>query len=108
MWWNVQVALSITSSHLLCMQIILSVAEHHSNLVPWHMLAARTGAKLRFVPLTKDGTELDMAVSLSFVSSITKKYLLMFALCCMQPFRHCCHAAGVCKQSHYEQLPSQM
>ena len=28
------------------------------------MLAARTGAKLRFVPLTKDGTELDMAVRL--------------------------------------------
>lgn len=48
--------------YLVCLQIILSVAEHHSNLVPWHMLAARTGAKLRFVPLTKDGTELDMAV----------------------------------------------
>ena len=45
------------------MQIILSVAEHHGNLVPWQLLAARTGAVLRFVPLTKDKSELDMAVS---------------------------------------------
>ena len=28
-------------------QIILSVAEHHSNLVPWQMLAQRTGAVLK-------------------------------------------------------------
>lgn len=46
------------------MQIILSVAEHHGNLVPWQLLAARTGAVLRFVPLTKDKTELDMAVGI--------------------------------------------
>ncbi len=44
------------------LQIILSVAEHHGNLVPWQLLAARTGAVLRFVPLTKDNSELDMAV----------------------------------------------
>src|SRR6476469_5854038 len=29
---------------------------HHSNLVPWQMLAERTGAKLRFVPVNEDGT----------------------------------------------------
>lgn len=59
------------------MQIILSVAEHHSNLVPWHMLAARTGAKLRFVPLTKNGTELDMAVCLSMMSGIQHVYVYL-------------------------------
>ncbi|KAL3146011.1 hypothetical protein ABBQ38_015368 [Trebouxia sp. C0009 RCD-2024] len=53
-------------------EIILSVAEHHSNLVPWHMLAARTGAKLRFVPLIKDGTELDMAEFHNLVNPKTK------------------------------------
>ena len=73
------------------MQIILSVAEHHSNLVPWHMLAARTGAKLHFVPLTKDGTELDMTVCLSLLSSIKKRRLPMAALSCMQWF---CHAVA--------------
>ena len=30
--------------------------EHHSNLVPWQLLAERTGAKLRFVPVADDGT----------------------------------------------------
>ncbi|NDJ36987.1 MAG: cysteine desulfurase [Chloroflexi bacterium] len=29
--------------------------EHHANLVPWQMLAARTGATLRYVPVTPDG-----------------------------------------------------
>lgn len=41
-------------------QIILSVAEHHANLVPWQLLAARTGAVLRHVRLTPDRTQLDM------------------------------------------------
>ncbi|KAJ7538729.1 hypothetical protein O6H91_11G061400 [Diphasiastrum complanatum] len=35
-------------------EILLSVAEHHSNLVPWQMVAQRTGAVLKFVDLTKD------------------------------------------------------
>ena len=30
--------------------------EHHSNLVPWQLLAERTGARLRFVPVQDDGT----------------------------------------------------
>ena len=36
--------------------ILLTEMEHHSNLVPWQMLAERTGARLRFVPVTEDGT----------------------------------------------------
>ena len=36
--------------------ILLTEMEHHSNLVPWQLLAERTGAKLRFVPVTDDGT----------------------------------------------------
>eukprot|EP00466_Bigelowiella_natans_P006634 jgi/Bigna1/147067/aug1.128_g21775 len=35
-------------------EIILSVMEHHSNLVPWQNLAERKGAILRFVPLSND------------------------------------------------------
>jgi cysteine desulfurase/selenocysteine lyase len=34
----------------------LSVAEHHSNLVPWQILAQKTGAVLRFVNLTPEET----------------------------------------------------
>lgn len=40
-------------------EIILSVAEHHSNLVPWQLIAQRTGAVLKHVSLTAS-QELDM------------------------------------------------
>jgi cysteine desulfurase/selenocysteine lyase len=36
--------------------ILLTEMEHHSNLVPWQLLAGRTGARLRFVPVADDGT----------------------------------------------------
>jgi cysteine desulfurase/selenocysteine lyase len=35
-------------------QIMLSVLEHHSNIVPWQMVAERTGAEIDVVPLTVD------------------------------------------------------
>ena len=35
--------------------IILTEMEHHSNLVPWQMLAAERGIKLEFIPVTGDG-----------------------------------------------------
>ncbi|MEL7224853.1 MAG: aminotransferase class V-fold PLP-dependent enzyme, partial [Cyanobacteria bacterium J06576_12] len=34
-------------------EIVLSVMEHHSNLVPWQLIAKRTGAVLKHVPLDK-------------------------------------------------------
>ncbi|MEO0757783.1 MAG: SufS family cysteine desulfurase [Cyanobacteria bacterium J06648_16] len=37
-------------------EIILSVMEHHSNLVPWQLIAQRTGAVLRHVQLTDEQT----------------------------------------------------
>ncbi len=41
-------------------EILLTEMEHHSNIVPWQQLAERSGAKIRWVPIT-DGFELDMA-----------------------------------------------
>ena len=35
--------------------VVLTEMEHHSNLVPWQLLAQRTGARLEFVPVTDDG-----------------------------------------------------
>ncbi len=40
-------------------EIILTEMEHHSNIVPWQQLAERTGAIIRWIPLTEDG-QLDM------------------------------------------------
>ncbi|MBA4209846.1 MAG: cysteine desulfurase [Parvibaculum sp.] len=37
-------------------EIILSVLEHHSNIVPWHFLRERHGAVLKFVPALDDGS----------------------------------------------------
>ncbi len=36
-------------------RILLSMLEHHSNIVPWQLLAERVGAHIDVVPLTKDG-----------------------------------------------------
>jgi len=36
-------------------EIVVTVMEHHSNLVPWQLLARRTGAKLRFIELDDQG-----------------------------------------------------
>ena len=40
--------------------LLLTEMEHHSNLVPWQLLAQRTGAKLVFLPITGDLGLLDM------------------------------------------------
>jgi len=40
--------------------IILTEMEHHSNLVPWHMLAAEKKLRLEFIPVTPEGL-LDLA-----------------------------------------------
>lgn len=52
-------------------EIVISVMEHHSNLVPWQMLAERTGAVLRFVSLTPEMT-FDLDHYRSLLSSRTK------------------------------------
>jgi cysteine desulfurase/selenocysteine lyase len=36
-------------------EIVLSEMEHHSNIVPWQLLARRTGARLRYVGLDEEG-----------------------------------------------------
>lgn len=40
-------------------EIVLTEMEHHANIVPWQMVAAATGARIRVVPVTEAG-ELDM------------------------------------------------
>lgn len=46
-------------------RILISQLEHHSNIVPWQMLAQRKGAVLDICPLTEDGRiDLDVAAEL--------------------------------------------
>jgi cysteine desulfurase/selenocysteine lyase len=54
-------------------EIVVSVAEHHSNLVPWQMAAQRTGACLRWFDVTADGRlDLDRAAAERLVNERTK------------------------------------
>jgi len=52
-------------------EIVLSIMEHHSNIVPWHFLRERHGAVLRWVGLTEDGS-LDMADLAAAIGPKTK------------------------------------
>ncbi len=52
-------------------EIVLSVMEHHSNIVPWHFLRDRYGAVLKWVSLNEDGS-LDMDAYQNALSERTK------------------------------------
>jgi cysteine desulfurase / selenocysteine lyase len=52
-------------------EVILSVMEHHSNLIPWQLVAQKTGARLQFVQLTPE-EEFDFGHYQSLVNERTK------------------------------------
>ncbi len=52
-------------------EIILTVMEHHSNIVPWQLMAARRGVEIKVVPILPDGS-LDMEVYESLFSERTR------------------------------------
>ncbi|NRA45920.1 MAG: SufS family cysteine desulfurase [Oligoflexales bacterium] len=52
-------------------EIVLTVSEHHSNLVPWHQLAAKIGIVIKYIPL-KDNLRLDLEAAKELISSKTK------------------------------------
>lgn len=52
-------------------EIVLTGMEHHSNIVPWQLLAERSGAVIRVVPVTDEG-ELDLAAYEALLSDRTR------------------------------------
>ncbi|MFH1588946.1 MAG: cysteine desulfurase [archaeon] len=52
-------------------EILLTEMEHHSNIVPWQIIAKEKELKLKFVEVTKDGT-LDLESFKSLISNKTK------------------------------------
>lgn len=52
-------------------EIIISNMEHHSNIVPWYLLAQEKGAVLKVIPITEDG-ELEMEAFEKLLSPKTK------------------------------------
>jgi cysteine desulfurase / selenocysteine lyase len=54
-------------------EIVLTIMEHHSNIVPWHFIRERQGAKLVWVPVGDDGSfDLD-----AFAASLTDRTKLV-------------------------------
>ena len=82
-------------------EIVVSQLEHHSNLVPWQMLAQHTGATLRYIPIVVDGS-LDLEEAQRLLNPRTK--LLAFnhisnALGTVNPVKQLtewAHAVGAC------------
>tara|TARA_R110001592_G_scaffold253585_3_gene516684 strand:+ start:157 stop:1407 length:1251 start_codon:yes stop_codon:yes gene_type:complete len=52
-------------------EIIVSALEHHSNIVPWQMLCEKTGAILKVIPMTDEGS-LDMKIYHQLLNDHTK------------------------------------
>lgn len=68
-------------------EIILSVMEHHSNLVPWQLIAQQTGAVLKFVELTET-EEFNLEQFKSLISDETRLVSVMHVsntLGCINP-----------------------
>jgi len=59
-------------------EILLTEMEHHSNLVPWQLVAQETGAALQFVGLTAEG-ELDQAHAKALLTERTKLFAVTHA-----------------------------
>jgi cysteine desulfurase/selenocysteine lyase len=76
-------------------EIVLSTMEHHSNIVPWQLMAERTGAILRVVPVT-DAGELDLEAYQRLLGPRTKLVALTWvsnALGTVNPVRQVVEAA---------------
>jgi cysteine desulfurase/selenocysteine lyase len=57
-------------------KILLTEMEHHSNIVPWQLLAERTGAKLIFLPITGDIGQLDLNQLDNFLTKEVKLFAM--------------------------------
>jgi len=80
-------------------EVLLTDMEHHSNIVPWQFVANATGAVLRYVPLTDDGTlELndleDLLTERTKVLAITGQSNVLGTLPPLKELTAAAHAVG--------------
>lgn len=59
-------------------EILVTEMEHHANLIPWQELARRTGARLRFVPVTDVG-ELELRCAAELIGPRTRVFAFSHA-----------------------------
>ncbi len=82
-------------------EILLSEMEHHSNLIPWQILAREKGAKLRFIPFLEDGT-LDFS---KIDTLISKKTRLISLTHMSNVFGTINPVRGLIRKAHQQGIP---
>lgn len=81
-------------------EILLSTMEHHSNIVPWQLIAEQTGAVIRVIPIS-DAGELDLDAYTAALTPRTKMVAITHAsnvLGTLNPIKHLtalAHAEGI-------------
>lgn len=80
-------------------EILVSAMEHHSNIVPWQMLAEAKGARLRVIPITDDG-DIDfdayraMLTARTRIVAVTHISNVLGTVNPVEPIAASAHAAG--------------
>ncbi len=78
--------------------VVLTVIEHHANIVPWHMLAAERGIELRFIGIGEDGhldlSNLDTLLDGAKLVSFTAMSNVLGTLPPIARIAEAAHAAG--------------
>lgn len=75
-------------------EIILSIMEHHSNIVPWHFLRERKGAVIKWAPVNEDGvleaqsvedlvTDRTKVIAITHMSNVTGTVVPVKTICAM-------------------------
>ena len=52
-------------------EVLITEMEHHSNIIPWQLICEKTGASLKYIPISEDGT-LDLSNSGRYFTEKTK------------------------------------
>ena len=82
-------------------EIVLTVMEHHSNIVPWHFVRERNGAKLVWVPVKEDGS-FDIA---DFEASLTDKTKLVAVTHMSNVLGTVTPVKDICRIAHQRGIP---
>lgn len=82
-------------------EIILSVMEHHANIVPWHFLRERQGVVLKWVDVAADGSLDPQAV----IDAITPKTKLIAITQCSNVLGTMVDVKTICAEAHERGVP---
>ncbi|MGI9607638.1 MAG: SufS family cysteine desulfurase [Acidimicrobiales bacterium] len=78
--------------------IVLTEMEHHANIVPWQMIAARTGATIRWIPIDSEGrldlTDLDRLLDGASILAVSAMSNVLGTINPLRRLADAAHAAG--------------